>query len=58
MFQYIVPAAYNEPNFFIVENIARRYVLVNFLLMKYILIFVCVYFLFCDTLKEKYTKQS
>ena len=36
-------------------TIARRYVLVNFLLMKCILIFVCVYFPYCETLKKKCT---
>ena len=31
------------------KNIAKRYLLVNLLLMKCILIFVCVYFLYCYT---------
>ena len=41
--------------FFFIKNITRKYVLVNLLLMKCILIFVSVYFLCCDTLKKNYT---
>lgn len=44
----------NEPNFYIKKNIARRYVLVNLLLMKYTLIFGSVYFQYSDTLKILY----
>ena len=38
-------------------KIARVYVLVILLLMNWIFIFVCVYFLYCDTLKMKNNKN-
>ena len=39
---------------FFYENIARKFVSVNLLWTKYFLIFVCVYFLYYDTLKKVY----
>ena len=42
--------------FFFTKNIARTYILINMLLMKCILIFACMYFLYCDTLKKNYTQ--
>ena len=44
------PISYYSNNLF--ENIARGYVSVNMLLMKCTLTDVCVYFLYCDTLKN------
>ena len=45
-----------EPNLYKIsqENMYMYNVLVNLLLVKFILIFVCVYFLYCDTLKKLY----
>ena len=43
---------FHPMNLIFCENIARVYVSVNLLLIKCILVFVCVYFLYCDTLKN------